>query len=109
MSQAPANGATKATRRAWGHSVGGKKQIAVRMPAGIFQVLKAQAIKENRPMQHKILDYITVGLEVDRDWDIDEPERHCKAAGVPPAIRPETHSRSDLPDLQGMGKDFWDG
>jgi hypothetical protein len=71
------NVAIRTTRAAHGHSTKcGHKQIAVRMPEVIFHALKAQAIKENRPMQYKILDYITVGLEVDRDWDIDEPARN---------------------------------
>lgn len=70
MSAAPAKGTTVGTRGAWGHSTKqGQKQIAVRMSAVTFNALKAQAIKDNCPMQHKILDYITVGLEVDRDWD----------------------------------------
>jgi hypothetical protein len=54
------------------------KQIAVRMPEELFSQLKMQAIKEKVSIQKKMMDYISVGLQVDRDWDIDEPERYEK-------------------------------
>jgi hypothetical protein len=67
------------TKTALGYSVsGGLKQIAVRMPEALFAQLKIQAIREKTSIQKKLLDYIEVGLQVDRDWDIDEPERHEK-------------------------------
>lgn len=50
----------------------GKRQIAVRLPDSIFEMLRAQAAIDHCPMQHKLLDYIWVGLEVDRDWGIEE-------------------------------------
>jgi hypothetical protein len=66
-------------KMAVGHSIpGALKQIAVRMPEALFDQLKMQAIKEKTSLQKKLLDYIDVGLQVDRDWDIDEPERHKK-------------------------------
>lgn len=62
-------------KEARGHSVAGKKQIAVRMPEAVFEMLRVQAVMESCPIQHKILDYIIVGLEVDRDWGIEEGKR----------------------------------
>jgi hypothetical protein len=69
---------TRNTEMADGHSARGLKQIAVRMPMALFAQLKMQAIKEKTSIQKKLMDYIDVGLQVDRDWDIDEPERHEK-------------------------------
>lgn len=54
------------------------KQIAVRMPEALFAQLKMQASKEKTSIQKKLLDYIAVGIQVDRDWNIDEPQRHDK-------------------------------
>lgn len=85
-----------------------RKQIVVRMADATFLELKSRAAKEGCSMQQKMLDYIKVGLEVDRDWDIDEPERHCKAAAAPSASRSKPDPRPDLPELQGVGQDFWD-
>jgi hypothetical protein len=59
-----------------------RKQIAVRMPEQLFAELKMQAIKEKTSIQKKLLDYIEVGIQVDRDWDIDEPDRHQKVSAM---------------------------
>lgn len=65
------------TRNAKGYDASdGIKQIAVRMPRTIFDELRKRAVIENRSIQQKIMDYISVGLDVDREWDIDEPQRH---------------------------------
>lgn len=70
---------TVRTIAAWGYRTPGHtnlRQIVVRLSDEIFQDLKARAIKENTSMQEKLRDYVQVGLEVDRDWDAEEPDRH---------------------------------
>lgn len=72
------------TTLSWGHTTyKGLKQIAVRMPEKMFLELKARAIKENKSMQAKLLEYINCGLEVDKDWDNDVPDRHAPNVILP--------------------------
>lgn len=65
------------TVHSWGHTTeGGRKQLAIRMSPELFARLKARAIKEEKSMQKKLVEYLEVGLIVDDDWDEDEPSRH---------------------------------
>lgn len=67
---------TAATLGSWGHSATDQlKQIAVRIPNDTFAALRARAINERCSMNKKILQYIMAGLEVDDEWDLDEPNR----------------------------------
>lgn len=54
----------------------GGKQIAIRMKTETFEKLKARAIKEKKSMNAKLVEYLETGLDVDDEWDLDEPDRH---------------------------------
>lgn len=47
----------------------------VRLPDTVFAMLRSQAAIDKCPMQHKLLNYIWVGLEVDRDWGMEDGKR----------------------------------
>jgi hypothetical protein len=51
----------------------GRKQIAFRLTAPMFEELKSRAVKECRSIQDQMLNYIELGLQVDRDCEEDEP------------------------------------
>lgn len=79
----------KATLDAQGFIVGGgKRQIAGRVSQPMYDELKMRAIQEGRSIQSQIADYIHVGLEVDRDWDEDEPDRHASDKADQPLSKP---------------------
>lgn len=60
---------TAATRKANGYAPGdGSRRISVSMPEADFNELKMRALKSGRSINRMICEYITAGLDVDRDW-----------------------------------------
>ena len=50
----------------------GQVQIAVRLTKPLFEEMKRFALKEKVSLAAKIRDYIAVGVEVDRDMELDQ-------------------------------------
>lgn len=63
-------GDTLATRAARGHeTLKGHRTLICRVSNGIFQELKARALKERRSLSEKVREYVETGIAVDKDWD----------------------------------------
>lgn len=65
------------TQQAKGYSAypdAGTVKISVRMPCGHFDHMKLKALKNGTSIAEVIRSYIEVGIEVDKDMELDEPQ-----------------------------------